>query len=565
MTRSGALRRVLGWSMLGVAFVIVGLWGPEKGEAVGGWALLPPLVAILSAFLIGEVMVALLGSVWIGVWIGLGSDLFAFSRALPRVLDSYMVPVLTDASHLMVVLFSLFISGMVGILKASGSLATIADFFRHVARTRRRTMMGSYLLGVAVFFDDYANTLIVGNTMKDIFPRFRISRAKLAYIVDSTSAPVAAIALVTTWIGAQLGYIDEALSQMPDITTSSYAIFLQALPYAFYPLLTLWMVGLLIVMQRDYGPMYRYETAALNISPVTASEAADDGDKSAFSWFRLLVAVLPIVLLVGGTFGALWWTGRQGLEAVPESRWLYWLHVLGNGDPYRSLLWAAGSSVLLAVALSILYWKTSLHAALDGFFKGMATMLGAMSILVLAWMLGRVMDQLETAPYIVQLMPRDIGPGWLPPLFFFLAALTSFSTGSSWGTMAILYPLALPVVYAQGKALGLDIDVILPHFAHTSAVVLAGSVFGDHCSPISDTTILSAMASDCPLMEHVVTQLPYAVTVGLIALLIGHAGTALGLPLWLVWPVGLGAIWAIVRFYGKPLPVHPTVNPSRSE
>ena len=553
MTSRPPVRTLLGWLLLGAAFVCVAIWGPNKEAEIGGWALLPPAVAILSAFLIGEVIAALLSSVWIGVWITLGSGADGFVYAFPRVLDSYLVPVLTDADHLMVILFSFFISGTVGILKASGSLAAIADFFRHAARTRRRTMFGSYLLGIAVFFDDYANTLIVGNTMKEIFPRFRISRAKLAYIVDSTSAPVAAIALVTTWIGAQLGYIDEALAQMPDITIGSYGIFLRALPYAFYPLLTLWMVALLIITQRDFGPMYRYETAALERGPSAGD--VPSSSPAAFGRLRLFMAVLPIIVLVGGTFGALWWTGSHALASLPESRWLYWLYVLGNGDPYRSLLWASGTASLIALALAVLYWKISLQEALDDFFKGMASMLGAMSILVLAWMLGRVMEQLHTAPYIVDMMPHAMEPAWLPPLFFFIAAVTSFSTGSSWGTMAILYPLALPVVYAQGKALGLDVDAVLPHFIHTASVVLAGSVFGDHCSPISDTTILSAMASDCPLMEHVRTQLPYALTAGLAALLIGHVGMAVGLSGWLAWPAALAAIWAVVRFYGKPLPV----------
>ncbi len=542
------LRQAVGWGLfvlvMGAVYV-----GSPSAEAPGAWSLLPPLVAIGGAFLIGEVIIALLMGVWIGVWLTMGGSAEAWGGAFLRMFDSYLVPVMEDSSHVMVILFSLFIAGTVGVLKRSGSLAALAEFFRRWARTRRKAMAGGYLLGVAVFFDDYANTLIVGNTMKTIFPRFRIAREKLAYIVDSTSAPVASIALVTTWIGAQLGYIDEALAQMPDISMGSYGIFLASLPYAFYPVLTLWMVALIIATGRDYGPMYRYECAM----QATAASAAEEAAVERSGGWRVAVAVIPIVLLVGGTLAALWYTGSAAVVESGAVGWRRVLEIFGNGDAYRGLLWASGGAALVATGLSVTYWKVPLRTTMAAFFEGMGSMLPAIGILVAAWMLGKVIGELGTAHYLVTTMPRDLGVEWLPAIFFGMSAITSFATGSSWGTMAILYPIALPVVYAQGKALGMPVEEILPPLVHTASVVLAGSVFGDHCSPISDTTILSAMASDCGLLEHVKTQLPYALTVGLVALGVGHIGVGLGLPWWAAMGLGAACLWGVVRYYGRPL------------
>ncbi len=530
----------------GILLILMGAVyiGAPQSEPMGAWSLLPPLIAIGGAFFLGEVIIALVMGVWIGVWLMEGASFVGFGGSFLQVFDNYLIPVLHDTSHLMVIVFSLFISGTVGVLKDCGSLSVMAALFRRWARTRRRAMASGYLLGGAVFFDDYANTLIVGNTMKGIFPRFRISREKLAYIVDSTSAPVAAIALVTTWIGAQLGYIDEALRQMPDITMGSYGIFLASLPYAFYPLLTLWMVGLLIYTQRDFGPMWDYERAAW-----TAKIEQDHFEESLTIRRReVVIAISPILILVLGTIVALWYTGSMVSEK--GTGWRYVLEVFGNGDAYRGLLWSSAIAATVSMGLAVFYWKRTVQNAFASFFKGMGTMLPAVAILVSAWMLGKVIDELQTAQYIVSVMPHDLGIHWLPAIFFIMSAITSFSTGSSWGTMAIIYPIALPIVYVQGKTLGIPVEEIVPPLVHTASVVLAGSVFGDHCSPISDTTILSAMASDCELLSHVKTQLPYALTVGLVALIIGHVGVGAGLPWWVAWGLGAGVLGVIVRYWG---------------
>ena len=521
-----------------------------------GWvSILPPLLAIALALLLREVITSLFAGIFVGLLFIKGFSPSGFLNALFRFVDTYLLDVLAQTSHLAIILFSLLIGGTVSLISANGGMLGFVSYLKRWARSARRTQLVTWLTGLAIFFDDYANTLIVGNTMRPLSDRFRISREKLAYLVDSTAAPIASVAFITTWIGAQLDYIQNASSSLP-IEESAYAIFFHSLSYAFYPVFALGFILLLIIFNRDFGPMYQAEKQArLNPHGHTEKGQSPDGDNQKGN---ALDALLPLFTLVGTAFGALIYTGYS--PEIWHQKGKSWLvkiaRTIGQADAYDALLWASLVSLLLAILLTTLRRTLSLSQTIEKVTDGFKSMLGALMILVLAWCLATVTNELNTAGFLAQLFTGNIAPVFYPSLVFILAAVVSFSTGSSWGTMAILYPLVLPVVYQASAAAGLGHDAIMPLFYHVVSVVLAGSVMGDHCSPLSDTTILSSLATKCNHIQHVRTQLPYALVVGGVSLVIGHGMTAFGwLPSWLAFPMGLGLLAFIIRYIaGKPVP-----------
>lgn len=521
-----------------------------------GWvSIIPPLLAILLALLLREVITSLFVGVLTGLLFIKGFSLTGLVTALFRFVDTYLINVLSQNSHLSIILFSLLIGGMVSLISANGGMLGFVGHLKGWASSARRTQLVTWLTGIAIFFDDYANTLIVGNTMRPLSDRFRISREKLAYLVDSTAAPMASVAFITTWIGAQLDYIENASRNLP-IQESAYAIFFESLNYAFYPVFALAFILLLILFNRDFGPMYKAEAnARAGHSSPSPTETEDNQDTKEGN---ALDALGPLVTLVLTAFGALLYTGYEP-EVWRNSGASFFVKIaetIGQANAYDALLWASTVSLLLAILLSVLRGTLSLSTTIERITDGFKSMLGALMILVLAWSLAAVTAKLNTAGFLAQLFTGNIPPFLYPALVFILAAVVSFSTGSSWGTMAILYPLVLPATYQASAAAGLDQAAIMPLFYHVVSVVLAGSVMGDHCSPLSDTTILSSLATKCNHIQHVRTQLPYALVVGTVSLVIGHCLTAFGwLPSAIAFPLGILLMAVIIRYLvGKKLP-----------
>ena len=399
-------------------------------------------------------------------------------------------------------------------------------------------------LGLAVFFDDYANTLVVGSTMRPLSDRFKISREKLAYIVDSTAAPVAAIAFVTTWVGAELGYIQDAIQEL-GMNTSAYSVFIHSMKYAFYPILTLLFVFLVIWFQKDFPVMNR--ASRLNEGKedqdpdLSDEEIVEPKDGIKLLWWNALIpiAVLVITILTGLMITGGWGdTTGSFFDRIQTT--------IGNSDSYVALLWGSLLSLIVAVVISLASKTLNLKESMSAMMKGFKTMLSAVLILVLAWTLAACIDELHTATFLIGIVPANLNPMWLPLIVFLLAAVVSFSTGSSWGTMAILFPLVLPLAWILGKEYGLEGEALMAIMYNCTSVVLAGSVFGDHCSPISDTTILSSLATGCDHISHVRTQLPYAITVGVISIICGGILFAIGIPWYLNFLVGVGLCVLVV-------------------
>jgi len=538
-------------------------------------SILPPLIAIFFALFIREVYSALIGGIWVGTLVisfYQGASFFtAIFKGFLLIIDTYILNALNDSGHLSIILFSMVIAGTVSLISRNGGMRGVVNKLSKYARGPRSGALITWLLGVLIFFDDYANTLVVGNTMRPLTDKLRISREKLSYLIDSTAAPVASIAFVTTWIGAELSYIQDGINNL-NLDESAYGVFFGSLSYSYYPFYTLAFMLILIWKGFDFGPMLKAEARArTRLTPVGKLEEEVDADlldemkEAKGAKPRMVNAIIPILVIVFGTMTGLVYTGWNNEiwndQTLPFFEKLS--DTIGNADSYLSLLWASISGLFVALLLTISQRLLSLKDAMEGIIGGFKTMLPAVMIMTLAWSVALVTKHMHTADYISNLLlEADFSPYLLPSVTFIIAALVSFSTGSSWGTMAILYPLILPAGWLVTKQSGMDYDSSMAIFHNLTAAVLTGSVLGDHCSPISDTTILSSLASSCPHIEHVRTQLPYAITTGLFAIILGSLPAAYGVSPWIIFPAGIVGMYLVVRFIGKPSETYFQNNPA---
>jgi Na+/H+ antiporter NhaC len=419
-----------------------------------------------------------------------------------------------------------------------------------------RGQLAAYIMGLVIFFDDYSNTLIVGPTMRPLTDRLRISREKLAYIVDSTAAPVASIALISSWIGMEVGLIDDALDAM-NLGYEPYVVFVHSIAFRFYPILALIFVLMVILTDRDYGPMLKAELRARREGKVIRDGArpASDFDTDALAppsdkprrWYN---AIVPIAVMTVVTILGMYFTGREALVAAGESDFGL-SNVFGNGDSYVSLIWASFSGCAVALIMTLAQRILPLKETLEAWIMGLKAMLFAFVILVLAWSLGEITLDVHTAEYLIHLLTGNLDPRLLPVIIFIVCALISFATGTSWGTMAIMMPVVVPLAVALSGEAGYGESDTYTILLGAVSSVLAGSVWGDHCSPISDTTILSSMASSCDHIDHVRTQMPYALLVGVVGMAVGDIPTAYGMSPWISILLGSAILLGVLYLFGK--------------
>lgn len=545
--------------------------GPEGAIEVDrplipGWfSILPPLLAIALALITHEVVSSLFLGVWLGALFLAGYNPFG---AILMTIDRFIRDALADPDHAAIVIFSLLLGGMVGIMTRIGGTRAIVNAVAPLAINRRRGQLAAWLAGLAIFFDDYANTLIVGNTMRPLTDRLKISREKLAYIVDSTAAPVTVVVFVSTWVGFEIGLIGDGLrlaaGQQADpaiaeqlVSASPFSVYLHSVPYLFYPLLAIFFVALVLASGRDFGPMRTAEERAASggglyrpgaqLAADTSTELAEAPEGTKLRWWNGAVPPLAVVLTV--VIGLLY-TGRQALgEGEPASV----SNILANADPFATLLWGSLIGCIAGAVLAVSQKVLNLAQTITAWLSGVRAMVLAMVILVLAWSLGEVTSAVGTASFLSSALSERMPHELLPVAVFVIAALISFATGTSWGTMAILFPLAVPLAVAMGGAVNFDGGVHYTILLGAISSVMAGSIFGDHCSPISDTTVLSSMASGCDHVDHVRTQLPYAMVVAFVAMLVGDIPTAFGFPPWLSLLIGMALLFGVVRIVGRPV------------
>ena len=518
-------------------------------RVIPGWfSVLPAVLAITIALTLRNVIPALLLGLWIGATALRSFTLEGAGRGLLDSFQVFVTGAIADFDRASIILFTMMIGGMVGIITRNGGMASIVRSIVSRAKTAVGGQVAVWLMGLMIFFDDYSNTLVVGNTARSLTDHLKVSREKLAYIVDSTAAPVACIALITTWIGYQIGLVDQALASIPALSdVQAYSVFIHSIPYSFYPILAIVFVLMISASGLDFGPMYKAEVRARNgsVKPETVEELpaiqGDELEPKDKIPLRALNAFIPIIALIVALMASLVLLGEG--DTMVE--------ILETTSPYQAMMYSSFVGVLVAAALSIGQRILSIHETVDAWYGGLRATLFGMIILVLAWSLSDLTATLNTAQYLVTLLADSLPVALIPAIVFVLAAFTAFTTGTSWGTMAILMPLIIPLGWAVMTVNGMG-DASGMHILYSSvACCLGGAVWGDHCSPISDTTVLSSVASGCDHIEHVRTQLPYAVLVGVVGLSVGTIPGGFGMPPWISIVVGIVILAVVLRTLGK--------------
>ncbi|MBN2129784.1 MAG: hypothetical protein JW741_09820 [Sedimentisphaerales bacterium] len=550
--------RIVGAAVVFAAVCGVAAWfGRAQGTgAEARWfSVIPPVLAIVLAFLTRRVLPSL------GIAILTGGLLSHVPRAPLsagawfegfKTSATHITATVTDATYLQILAFIPPIFVMIEILIASGGFRGIIVWLLRWIKGRKSAQAATALMGILCFIDDYTNAIVVGSMMQPITDRFRISREKLAFLVDATSAPIAGLAVISTWIAFEVGLLGEIGGSL-GIGKSGYAMFFDALSFRFYCLLMIAFVFLHIVLKCDFGPMKTAEARAQanEANDEASTSPAADLTASAKRSDRAIKALIPLAGLVLFHLTGLWFDGttqlrndlqqwqaqsqETPLEAMPPQpvdietlspgSWIYWREVIGHAT-HTPLCLACASSFGLTLALifSQLFGAVSQPVLTQCFKRGIRRAMIPFVILILAWSLKNCCDTLRTGEFLATILAGRVPSYLFPPILFMVASLTSFATGTSYGTMAILMPTAIPIAFTiDGNAYGLTTMISL-------GAVLDGAIFGDHCSPISDTTIMSSIASSCDLVQHVRTQLPYSLLVATIALAFAYIPSACGLP-----------------------------------
>lgn len=533
----------------------------SNAEEFGIFTLIPPIVAILLAFITKNVVISLFIGVLSGGFILnlTGFNVFgaltqAFLDFINRALNS-----LSDPWNAGIVMQVLVIGGVINLVAKMGGAKAIAEALAKKAKTAKSAQLITWFLGICVFFDDYANSLIVGPIMRPVADKMKISRERLAFIIDATAAPIAGLAIISTWIGLEVSLISEGFQSI-GVEASGFGVFLQTIPYRFYNILILAFIVITIITLREFGPMRKAEISARKLKDLTNEEVAvtsshmDELEPKEGVKLSIWNAIVPIGALIISAIVAFYYSGYSSIMAgddiaiqsiVTNSPLSFKaiLEVFAASDASIALLQSALFSTVVAIVMAV--WKKifTISEAIEVWIDGMKGLIITGVILILAWSLGSVIKELGAAEYLVEALNGAIPAFLLPSLIFILGAIISFSTGSAYGTMSILMPLAIPLAYKINPEMSFVI-------VSTSAV-LTGAIFGDHCSPISDTTILSSMGAGCSHIDHVKTQMWYALFVAAITILFGYIPAGFGLPIYIVLPMSCVALFIGVMIFGK--------------
>ena len=533
----------------------------SNAEEFGILTLIPPIVAILLAFITKNVVISLFIGVLSGGFILnlTGFNVFgaltqAFLDFINRALNS-----LSDPWNAGIVMQVLVIGGVINLVAKMGGAKAIAEALAKKAKTAKSAQLITWFLGICVFFDDYANSLIVGPIMRPVADKMKISRERLAFIIDATAAPIAGLAIISTWIGLEVSLISEGFESI-GVEASGFGVFLQTIPYRFYNILILAFIVITIITLREFGPMRKAEISARKLKDLTNEEIAvtsshmDELEPKEGVKLSIWNAIVPIGALIISAIVAFYYSGYSSImagddiaiKAIVTNSPLSFkaiLEVFAASDASIALLQSAIFSTVVAIVMAV--WKKifTISEAIEVWIDGMKGLIITGVILILAWSLGSVIKELGAAEYLVEALNGAIPAFLLPSLIFILGAIISFSTGSAYGTMSILMPLAIPLAYKINPEMSFVI-------VSTSAV-LTGAIFGDHCSPISDTTILSSMGAGCSHIDHVKTQMWYALFVAAITILFGYIPAGFGLPIYIVLPMSCVALFIGVMIFGK--------------
>lgn len=535
-----------------------------NAQRLGILTVIPPLVAIILAFITKNVVFSL--------FIGLFSGAFLLNLNGFNILSAFYNGFLTliqetlnslaDPWNAGIILQCTTIGGLIALISKMGGARAVAESLSKKAKTPTSAQIITWFMGLLVFFDDYANSLIVGPIMRPVTDKMKISREKLAFIVDATAAPVSGIALISTWVGYEISLIKQAYDSIGQ-NVNAYSVFVSTIPYRFYNILIMAFIIFTALFLREFGPMYHAERRARTTGkvlgdgakPMVSSEIAElepaDGEKT-----NIWNAIIPIGTLILVAFLGFYLNGYKAILASDDielinllqnspTSFLALREAFGASDASIVLFEAALVASIVAMIMGIAQKIFDLEEAINTWVQGVKSLVITAIILLHAWTLSSIIKDLGTAKYLVSVLSDAIPAFLLPSIIFILGSIISFATGTAYGTMGILMPLAIPLAYA--------IDPDLGYVLLSVSAVLTGAIFGDHCSPISDTTILSSMGAASDHIEHTRTQMPYAVTVAVETVIFGYIPVGLGIPITIVLPVSILIIGVTVYFFGKPV------------
>lgn len=563
-----------------------------------GAAIVPLIIVLIMAVATQMVELSLFSAVFVGACMVAGN----INEGFKSTLSEYILGALADSDHGYVYLFTLFLSGLVGMMEKSGGMIGFTQAIAKYAKSSRAGQFATFAIGICVFFDDYANTLLAGETMRPLTDLLFVSREKLAFIVDATAAPVASLTPISSWVGFEVGLIGDEIDKLTKIygeenltiETSPLAVFLQSIKYRYYPIFMLILIPLLIFAQRDFGPMLIAERKTQVYQRIDGGDgkgpsSKNEGDKKENQPRpdqpkRAWNMAIPIVLLVFFIFYLLIQTGASKAGADAS-----FLEKMERSDPFASLYWGTAATTALTIILFFIQfvykgevviptWSIlkkmfskseenegkvegentenedassheehaaliasekprllmSVYECVEAFLYGMGRIFPALIVLTLAWASGAIMVAVGADRLFSRWITEGVNPEAMPTISFVISIFMALATGTSWGTMTILFPLICVPTYEVSNG-----DPTI--FYATVAGILSGAVAGDHVSPISDTTVLSALASDCQLLNHVATQAPYSVLIAILSILFGTLpiGNA-------TWPNIVGILLGVV-------------------
>jgi len=463
-------------------------------EHMGIVSIVPPVLAIVLAIWTKRVYFSL----FVGIVVGILIYTASIGGTLVEVTET-LVGNMADDWNARVMLFTVLLGGLLGIMYSSGGSQAFGKWASQALTTRKSSLLGTWFLGVLIFFDDYFNTLTVGSVMRNITDRFQVSREKLAYIIDSTAAPICIVIPISTWIAYVMSlYIAEF--ERLGVEVAPFELFLRTIPFNFYALAAIIMVLYLSLSNLEFGPMARAEKRALEKGELFDESTKDEipgqdiTDLEISERGTIWDLIIPIIILIGGTIIGILYTGGYFEAGIG------FVDAVGDADAATALVYGTLVANIVGMIMYVSRQVLSLKDTMENFITGIKAMIPALAILVLAWSIGDVAGMVGTGAFVAEVVSEAL-PNWIIPFAIFVAsAFMAFSTGTSWGTFAIMMPIGVPVALA----VGLDPAMCI-------AAVLGGAIFGDHSSPISDTTVLSSTGAGCNHMDHVNTQLPYAI------------------------------------------------------
>ena len=487
------------------------------------WALVPPIIAIVLALITKEVY----SSLFIGILVGgLFYSGFSFEGTLNHIFEDGFLAVLSDSYNVGILIFLVILGAMVSLMNRAGGSAAFGRYAKEKIKTRVGAQLATIALGILIFIDDYFNCLTVGSVMRPVTDGHKVSRTKLAYLIDATAAPVCIIAPISSWAAAVTGFVEGE---------DGFAIFISAIPYNFYALLTIVMMLGLILMNIDFGPMKEFEEKAEkgDISPdenMTANTEIPASSKGKVIDLIIPIVVLIICCVIGMIYTGGFFEGANFIEAF------------SNSDASVGLALGSICAILITVIIYLLRRVLTFTECMECLPNGFKSMVPAILILTFAWTLKAMTDSLGAKEFVAAAMEQSAGSlmNFLPAIIFLVGCFLAFSTGTSWGTFGILIPIVVAVFAGSNHEL-MIISI---------SACMAGAVCGDHCSPISDTTIMASAGAQCKHINHVNTQLPYAILVAAVSfvtyIIAGFAQSA-----FIALPIGillmLGTLFIIKR------------------